>query len=954
MKKSIFLNVITLSFTFFNFAQNKTIDSYVWQKIESSTNISRSQLSIDVVTNDNFNLYQLNLEFVRKQLSNVQNRFSKNPQGKEFSIPNEEGKLEKFNLYEDSNFDFELQQRFPEIRAYHGIGINDASAQLNMSIDARGVQIMVQRQNQKPYIIEPYSVDGKIYSAYTADAVTDNKPFSCYSKNSISATPKYNKNKKINSGALLNFRIALSCNGEYAKYFGANSSSDVAKVLAAFNASLTKVNAVFQRDFGIKLTLINSTTNVIFYNSETDPYDFEDDLNSALQTTLDKRLIGPNTTLSNNNKAYDVGHLLARNTIDKSFGNAGCIDCVCINSKNDTELPSKGKAISVSFTPVGQFFDLFLFPHELGHQFGANHTFSERFEEGSPANIEPSSGSTIMSYAGIMEYNVSPTADNYFHSISLQQVQNSMIEKMNTGGVCASTVLSTKIQAAPTVNAGNDFTIPIGTPFELKGIASSSSSTNLTYCWEQFDAIDINNPFIEINSTTSPFKNGGPNFRSFIPTTNPKRVFPSWSTILDNELTTSVESYVNVESLSMIDRILNFRLTVRDNGVNGGQTNFDDVKITVDKTKGPFIVTSQNDTNYSYLPGNTINVSWDVANTNLLPGGENVDIEFSYDNGVTWTNLLKSTSNDGNVMVKLPLGKTSLECRILVKASNHIFFNVSKKFAVGYNVMVEEKCAKFSNTIPSNIPDAEVYFEPISGSVVTFNGKEVIKNIEVKNISGEISKITLRTNLKHDSFEDLYVSLTDPTNVDIEKPADKISSLKNRFVLLDKDCKSTKGSSELLFSNNGIKTPTDCLSLTTSILPKSSFSTFKNINLNGMWKLLLYDTGYTSIGSISSAELEICTRKIITSVLENNEFVINDLKIVPIPNNGTFNVEFTPQSNNVKISINDFSGRLINSKVYKTNNLFNEEIQIRDASSGIYIVTIEDATRKESRKIIVK
>lgn len=43
-------------------------------------------------------------------------------------------------------------------------------------------------------------------------------------------------------------------------------------LLAAFNAAYTRVNAIFEMDFNATMQLIANTTNVIYYNSATDPY----------------------------------------------------------------------------------------------------------------------------------------------------------------------------------------------------------------------------------------------------------------------------------------------------------------------------------------------------------------------------------------------------------------------------------------------------------------------------------------------------------------------------------------------------------------------------------------------------------------------------------------------------------------------------------------------------------
>ncbi len=79
----------------------------------------------------------------------------------------------------------------------------------------------------------------------------------------------------------------------------------------------------------------------------------------------------------------------------------------------------------------------------------------------------------------------------------------------------------------------------------------------------------------------------------------------------------------------------------------------------------------------------------------------------------------------------------------------------------------------------------------------------------------------------------------------------------------------------------------------------------------------------------------------------------NSIAIYPNPNKGSFNIQFTSQSNNdIKINIHDIRGREVYSKEYNNNGFFNEAIQLNQTQAGIYIVTIQDGDNKVLRKII--
>src|SRR5690606_4080191 len=113
-------------------------------------------------------------------------------------------------------------------------------------------------------------------------------------------------------------------------------------------------------------------------------------------------------------------------------GNAGCIGCVCISPPlNTAGVPTgngKGSGITspADGIPQGDNFDIDYVAHEIGHQLGANHTFSFQLE-GTGVNVEPGSGTTIMGYAGITgATDVQPHSDAYFHHVSINQVQTNL------------------------------------------------------------------------------------------------------------------------------------------------------------------------------------------------------------------------------------------------------------------------------------------------------------------------------------------------------------------------------------------------------------------------------------------------------------------------------------------------------------------------------------------------
>ncbi|WP_190810753.1 reprolysin-like metallopeptidase [Flagellimonas sp. S3867] len=566
-------------------------------------------------------------------------------------LPSGNGKVIAFQLTETSVLHPELAKKYPNIKSFTGQSL-DGKYRVKLSSSHKGLQSMiVDLEGSETTFMEPLLNKKGTYVIYNKKEQTK-IGFEC-------GTEKLQQTleKKLNQSTgktivplvgdqlLRKYRIAVSTTGEYAQFHGGT----VADALAAINATLTRINEVFETDLGVTMELVANNDQVIFTNAATDPYN--GNLNAQVQSTL-------TSTIGEAN--YDVGHLFNKvASVAQNNGNAGFIGAVCVDNR-------KGSAFSAAFEPQGDVFDLDFVSHELGHQFGANHTWS--FEsEGTGVQAEPASGTTIMGYAGIVPgNNVAPNGDDYFHYHSIVQISN-YLQTVS----CAQTTALTNIP--PVVTPMGDYTIPKGTAFMLEGSATDSDLGDvLTYAWEQIDdGVVTTNNF-------GPDNPSGANFRSLPPTTDPTRYFPRLSRVVQGNLTQTMPQTNDAwETVSNIERNMKFALTVRDNAAGGGQVVSDILDVQVLKSAGPFSVTSQA-TNVVYEGGSTQEVTWDVANTNLLPiDAKNVDILLSLDGGNTFPiTLADDTLNDGSEEILIP-GDATTTARIMIKASDNVFFSVN-------------------------------------------------------------------------------------------------------------------------------------------------------------------------------------------------------------------------------------------------------------------------------------
>ncbi|MBI2731489.1 MAG: T9SS type A sorting domain-containing protein [Sphingobacteriales bacterium] len=702
MRKILPLLLGSFIFTTAAFAQS---DKFWSENKEDKTKIPTDKAVKRLSYPREYKLFNLNAASLRQELISVVDKKTAK-QKTIITLPNASGSMEEFELYEASNFEPDLQARFPDIRAYSGRGITDKYATVKLSFSPEGVQTMIFRTESDNEFIEPYSSDHKVYAVYKSHREKGQLPWTCTTDDKQMAA---GINSKIggastalasgtSTGQLKTMRLAQSCNGEYSNYFGAFSSADVAKVLAAYNATLTRCNGVYEKDLALHLNLIANTTAVIYYDPATDPYSTTlSQWNNQLQTTL-TNVIGEAN--------YDIGHMFGASG---GGGNAGCIGCVCVNGSKGSGITSPADGI-----PQGDNFDIDYVVHEVGHQLGANHTFSMS-NEGTGQQKEVGSGITIMGYAGITSQDVAPHSIDIFHETSIAQIQANLANK-----TCPVSFAMTA-NHAPSVAAVSNYTIPISTPFALTGSATDPENDPLTYCWEQND----NSSTTGTGSVASPAKTTGPNWLSFSPTVSGTRTFPRLSTILAGLNVTGPlpggDAGANIEALSSVSRTLNFRLTVRDNnpyvaGSTIGQTAFTDAVVTVTSTAGPFAVTAPN-TAVTWNAGSSATVTWSVNGTNA--GSVNcatVNILLSTDGGQTFPTVLAAgTANDGTEIIAVPATQ-STTCRIKVESVGNIFFDISN---ANFTIGAPPACADptgLTNTTPTQT-STTVSWAAVSGAL---------------------------------------------------------------------------------------------------------------------------------------------------------------------------------------------------------------------------------------------
>ncbi|HEX8145588.1 MAG TPA: zinc-dependent metalloprotease family protein [Pyrinomonadaceae bacterium] len=567
----------------------------------------------------------------------------------EVSLPLPDGTFVRFSVQESPVMEPELARQFPELKTYRGQGIEDPSMTARFDMTPAGFHAIVLSPDRTFYI-DPFPLrrpgEETYMTFFKADGPEDDRRLRCLvgedPEGPAALARRGERRAPVSNGETLRtYRLAVAATGEYTKFHGGT----VAGALRAIVTTVNRVNAIYENDLAISLRLVGGETRIIYTDPDRDPY-----TNLNAPKLIDENQQNLDAVLGDS--GYDIGHVFSR-------GGGGLAAVRSVGQSG-----RKARGATGSNEPRGDAFDVDYVAHEMGHQFGANHTFNATTEScnhnrNPTTAYEPGSGSTLMAYAGICgQSDLQRNSDSYFHGASLEEI----LTYVTSEGVSAVPRVTPTNNRPPSVVAGQRFVIPKGTPFKLEAVGTDADGDAVTFCWEQFDLGKESPPDGDADEAR-------PIFRSFGPSKAAARFFPQVEGLLSGRVTPG-------ETLPARARLMSFRVTARDNRAGGGGVGVANATVSVVTDSGPFDVTGPAAA-ATWTVGTSQVVTWDVAGTSEAPVScGRVRLSLSTDGGKTYTVLMPSTPNTGGANVTVPNTPTA-RARIMVEAVDNAFFDVS-------------------------------------------------------------------------------------------------------------------------------------------------------------------------------------------------------------------------------------------------------------------------------------
>ncbi len=619
-------------------------------------------------------------------------------------LPDPSGQPVAFDLEPVAVMAPALAAAHPDIATYRGRGVADPRLSVRVDVSSMGVHASVRTLAPGGgWYVDPARTEQgvRLHLAYRAEDLPAGSTAFVERAGPTSVglvTPEPSASAAPRRGGEVTrhvYGLALLNDPTYSQQFGSG-------VLEEKVALVQRVDQIYSEDLDASLQLVAGTDRLDLATPEEatapgGPCGARACFTPAQLDTCSTSTLGANQQVVDailGRGTYDVGHLVL-GTDGGGIASLGVVGDDRSQARGCTGLSN----------PVGDAFFVDYVSHELGHQFGAQHGFDGAQGACGPnrvgsSAVEPGSGSTVMSYAGICGVDdLQRHSDPYLSQRSIAEVRSYLDASPSRAGTT-----SPSGNHAPVVAAPADGWLPVRTPFRLEAVGSDSDGDELSYLWEQDD---VGGP--SAASLRSPARTDGPLFRVFgddahveetqsVLSPSPglneadgstSRTFPDLAQVLRGDTNAATgtcavsRGEVGLDCQSELlptqqydaRTPLTFRVTARDGAASGGVAH-DDVELRLVPQAGPLLVTGPGG-GAALRPGGTGTVTWDVNGTDRRGLAPQVRVTLSDDGGATWPHVLaERTTNDGLVVVTWP-DVVSDTVRVRVEAVGGYFFAVN-------------------------------------------------------------------------------------------------------------------------------------------------------------------------------------------------------------------------------------------------------------------------------------
>jgi hypothetical protein len=398
--------------------------------------------------------------------------------GLEISIPDPDGGFQRFDIVDSPVMEPGLAAARPDLETYAGRGVDDPTATVRLDLTPIGFHASV-RSDSGSWYVDPRYRDLSQYVAYDRDALSAD-PLRDFVEGDgggtpVTPTPEQRRAGEANGAAvkLRVYRLALVSDNTYAANSNAGGDTTAAKVVL-----MNRVDQLYEQDFAIRMDLIAATPSL--------------NLDTVAQTSGAPGPCGT-TACFPSGVTCTSSSITRNNTVAGLLAGAGNYDIAHVVLGADgggiaglgvVGGSGKGRGCTGIPVPVGDAFAVDYVAHEMGHQFGGDHTFNGVDDNCSTSNratglttVEPGSGSSVMAYAGICGHDdLQAHSDPYFSQASITQMSayvNSAETNLSSQQTAVLTGFGGTDSFKLTYGAGTSATITNGTNYDATSIATA-------------------------------------------------------------------------------------------------------------------------------------------------------------------------------------------------------------------------------------------------------------------------------------------------------------------------------------------------------------------------------------------------------------------------------------------------------------------------------------------------